>query len=415
MSCKYSIIIPHYSGDDYLPTCIESVLTQNYTDFELIVSDDKSAPKTKEYLLNLNHPNVTIVNPPTGLSMTEHWEWALGHAKGEWQMFLGQDDGLQGYFFQLADLLTNYASKINLKVIMSDRAYFFWRGSETMFNNIAVNYSASNRIGIKNTKIESLKALLGFQSYFELPQMYTTSLFHKCLLLEAKLMQGGSIFKTHPQDANLAAIACSLETKYLQSRIPLGWVGTSPKSAGMAVTTEIDNKLNDKRDVNELKTDYLGKIYNSSLNYNDYLVGDFKLGNLNLYLWQSFLQTKELRSEAYNKFITSKFFRIIFFSSIINDLKYNNTNIFNLEKLKILVKHNNVNFSIIYLISIFMFFLKKVYFLYKNLVEAKNSFFYSRIKYKAFWQNKSKILLNSEGLKVNDLIMQKEFLKNIKF
>ena len=43
--CKYffSVIIPVYNVKDYLNACIESVISQSYRDFELILIDDGSS------------------------------------------------------------------------------------------------------------------------------------------------------------------------------------------------------------------------------------------------------------------------------------------------------------------------------------------------------------------------------------
>ena len=96
---KYSIIIPVRNGIQYLPSCINTILVQKYSNYELIISNDHSTDGTKEYLDTLsNNKNIKIIEPAEPLSMTEHWEWALSHATGEWQIFVGQDDGLQHYF-----------------------------------------------------------------------------------------------------------------------------------------------------------------------------------------------------------------------------------------------------------------------------------------------------------------------------
>ena len=58
---KYSIIIPTYNGVQYLPTCIETIISQDYKDYELIISDDHSTDGTKEFLEMLSHPNITVV------------------------------------------------------------------------------------------------------------------------------------------------------------------------------------------------------------------------------------------------------------------------------------------------------------------------------------------------------------------
>lgn len=39
---QISIIVPVYKTEKYLPKCIDSILNQSYTDFELILIDDGS-------------------------------------------------------------------------------------------------------------------------------------------------------------------------------------------------------------------------------------------------------------------------------------------------------------------------------------------------------------------------------------
>ena len=157
---KYSIIIPTYNGNSYLPTCVETIINQNYTNYELIISDDNSTDGTRKYLKKLSHQNIKVIYPSQALSMTEHWEWALSHAKGEWQIFVGQDDGLQSYFFQLADKLTTIAKEKNIRTIASTRAYFFWKGCEHVYGENAVAYDAENRTEFKSFSWETLRHFL---------------------------------------------------------------------------------------------------------------------------------------------------------------------------------------------------------------------------------------------------------------
>ena len=42
MNPKISVIVPVYNAEKYLPRCIDSVLTQIFTDFELLLIDDGS-------------------------------------------------------------------------------------------------------------------------------------------------------------------------------------------------------------------------------------------------------------------------------------------------------------------------------------------------------------------------------------
>ena len=45
---KVSVIMPVYNTEKYLGKAIESVLSQTYTDYELLLIDDKSTDNSKE-------------------------------------------------------------------------------------------------------------------------------------------------------------------------------------------------------------------------------------------------------------------------------------------------------------------------------------------------------------------------------
>lgn len=122
---KYSIIIPVNNVIAYLHATIGTIISQNYKDYELIISDDSSTDGTAEYIDSLAHPNIRILHTQNRLTVAGHFDWALSHAIGEWCMFVGGDDGLQPYFFQLADRLTEIATDKNIRAIASRRAYFF--------------------------------------------------------------------------------------------------------------------------------------------------------------------------------------------------------------------------------------------------------------------------------------------------
>ena len=47
---KYSIIVPVYNVEQFLETCIESILHQNFIDYEIIAVNDGSTDGSKEIL-----------------------------------------------------------------------------------------------------------------------------------------------------------------------------------------------------------------------------------------------------------------------------------------------------------------------------------------------------------------------------
>lgn len=311
---KYSILLPVHNGGEYLRSCLRTILDQAYDDVEIIVSDDHSIDDTPAFLRKIHDSRVRVIGPQNRLSMAEHWDWVLGQARGQWMLFVGQDDGLQPYFFELADRLTKLADRKGIRAIMSERAYFFWPGCEDYYGDKAVDYSAHSNVSIMHSWFEAFSALAGFQEYFVLPEMYTTSLFSKELIEEAKTLQGGRLFVTHPQDANLAAIACSLERRYLKSGIPLGWVGSSPKSAGLAVTSGSSGTLG------AIKSEYLDKTRESQLKCNA-RIGDFAIGSCALYLWGAFLESSRLLRPHINRTLTSRTMTKLVFSAALKEVE----------------------------------------------------------------------------------------------
>jgi glycosyltransferase involved in cell wall biosynthesis len=86
---KHSIIIPVKNAINYLPKCIHSIVSQNYSDYELIISDDHSEDGTNEYLKKVNNPHIKIIQPEKRLATADHFNFAIQHATGEWIMTLG--------------------------------------------------------------------------------------------------------------------------------------------------------------------------------------------------------------------------------------------------------------------------------------------------------------------------------------
>ena len=85
---KFSIIIPVYNVEKYIKKCLDSVFSQSYKDYEVIVvndgSTDKSMDIAKEY-------NVKIINQKNaGLSITRNN--GLQIANGEYISFIDSDD-----------------------------------------------------------------------------------------------------------------------------------------------------------------------------------------------------------------------------------------------------------------------------------------------------------------------------------
>jgi len=96
MAAKASILIPTYNYARYLPEAIESVLAQDFTDYELIVSDDASTDDSADIIRRYaaRDSRIRATFHPANLGMVANWNWCLGQARGEYVKFLFGDDRL---------------------------------------------------------------------------------------------------------------------------------------------------------------------------------------------------------------------------------------------------------------------------------------------------------------------------------
>lgn len=118
---KISIIVPVYKVEQYLDRCVESILAQTFTDFELILVDDGSpdnCPKMCDEWAKKDCRIVVIHKPNEGVSIARNA--ALDIAKGEYIAFCDSDDYLgSNYLKNMYDaMLSSNADMVVSKYTM---------------------------------------------------------------------------------------------------------------------------------------------------------------------------------------------------------------------------------------------------------------------------------------------------------
>ncbi|MBZ9779445.1 glycosyltransferase [Psychroflexus sp. CAK8W] len=94
VSPSISICIPTYNGAEYLQEALESIQTQTFKDFEVLVSDDDSKDDTlkvvEKFKQESNFPVRVFHHKPDGIGA--NWNHAMRQARGKYIKFLFQDD-----------------------------------------------------------------------------------------------------------------------------------------------------------------------------------------------------------------------------------------------------------------------------------------------------------------------------------
>lgn len=128
-----SVIVPVYNVEEYLPRCIDSILSQTFTDFELILVDDGSPDKCgeicdvwakKDCRIRVLHKSNNGVNAArnTGLDL----------AKGRYITFIDGDDFIKSNTFEKVLAILEKNSEIDLlqypEIHVQDGKESLWSG-----------------------------------------------------------------------------------------------------------------------------------------------------------------------------------------------------------------------------------------------------------------------------------------------
>jgi glycosyltransferase involved in cell wall biosynthesis len=89
-----SLIIPTRERAETLAFTLATALNQQSRDYEIIVSDNASADHTKAVVDNLADARIYYFNTGQRLSMCDNYEFALERARGEYVIFIGDDDAV---------------------------------------------------------------------------------------------------------------------------------------------------------------------------------------------------------------------------------------------------------------------------------------------------------------------------------
>ena len=106
----FSIIVPIYNVERYLEQCIESVIAQDYQNYELILVDDGSPDNSIDICIKYakKYKNIIVIHKTNG-GLSDARNAGIQIARGEYLMFLDSDDYWEGKtaLTEIKNIITN--------------------------------------------------------------------------------------------------------------------------------------------------------------------------------------------------------------------------------------------------------------------------------------------------------------------
>lgn len=229
MSPKFSIVIPTRNRAGLLRHALATALAQTHDDYEVVVSDNASADDTRSVAEAVGDPRVRYVRSDTPLSNAGSWEFAVGHAEGEWVTVLGDDDGF------VPSLLDRVEHRLESEALVVGWKTAFYVHPDTdppwpveaERNVLTVHPFSGEAITVEAE--DQLQRLFARREIEPIPSLRDCFVHHS--LLDELRRSGGVFGAPDPHWANAVRLLTSIAS-YAVVDVPLGIMGCSTVQIG---------------------------------------------------------------------------------------------------------------------------------------------------------------------------------------
>jgi glycosyltransferase involved in cell wall biosynthesis len=235
---KFTIVIPTRERSDTLSATLKTCITQDYSNLEIIVSDNYSQDQTKDVVESFSDERIRYINTGKRVGMAANWEFALSHVSDGYVSYIGDDDGfLPGAISKIADILQELA---NPPVFAWGRAVYKWPNYSLVHERNSLFLHTDQRL-LRLESDKSLRLVANLKSpWASLPSIYNGFINMEVI---RKIIESGNghFFNSAIPDVYSAFVIAAAVPEYHFSMRPFAVAGLSAKSTGSSFSNITEN------------------------------------------------------------------------------------------------------------------------------------------------------------------------------
>lgn len=139
---KVSVIVPIYNSEKYLRKCLDSLVNQTFSDYEVILVNDGSVDSSQSIIdeYQAKYPCIKALKKENG-GMSSARNMGLDYATGDYVAFVDSDDFVEIFFLEK---MYNKAKETNSDVTICD--YYELNGENKRYMKCHMNLSADIKV-----------------------------------------------------------------------------------------------------------------------------------------------------------------------------------------------------------------------------------------------------------------------------
>lgn len=291
---KISVIVPVYNTAAYLEKCLDSILHQTFSDFEVIVVNDGSTDNSHDIIdqyVNKDKRVFAMLKRNGGLSDARNF--GIDQAKGEYIAFIDSDDYIDNTMFEK---MIGLAQKHQAEIVMCDLVKVDEQGKE--FRDLPQSPQLPEKIVLKDDF-----SIFGEMSCFACNKLFKRTLFEKHRFLKGIHFEDIELIPKLLLDSNIVAKINVPFYKYFERQDS---ITKSHTRKGLDMFIALENVKNYFKESNyqsysdELKRFQILQGYYSYLAYVAYVKDKLLKAEMIDYLIEFIKSNKILKSDIKN-------------------------------------------------------------------------------------------------------------------